>query len=333
MPAGQSWSAGIVHHGALDDLEACLRSIAVQTRPPRAVAVWDTGVDPEALARLAVRHPEVRFEGGTNEGYAGGANRVIASLTGGSTPPDFVLLLNPDVILDADFAERLLEEIARRPAVAVASGKLLRPDRRTLDSAGIVFPRHRRPRDRGSEAIDEGQYDAAVDVDAASGAAMMLRCAALADLAIEGELFDESFFAYHEDTDLSWRARRFGHRVRYVPTAVAVHARGWRKDDRGRVPVHVRRHSFKNHYLQLVKNETRADFLRNAPAILAWEILRLGFTLLRDPRLLPAYAEAARLLPEAWRKRRVIAERARLSPEERVVHVSAERACEAPEGR
>ena len=129
-------------------------------------------------------------------------------------------------------------------------------------------------------------------------------------LVIEGELFEEAFFAYHEDADLGWRARRLGYRVRYVPSAVAVHARGWKKAERKRIPVVIRRYSFKNHYLQIVKNETLRDFVWHAPAILGWEILRLEFTVLRDPMLLPACVDAARALPDAFRKRRVIATRA-----------------------
>ena len=307
-----TWSVGIVNHGSFDDLGACLDAIAAQSHPPRDVAVWDTGEDAEAIARVAREHPEVHFEGGSNEGYAGGGNRVVRILRGRSpgTPPDFVLLLNPDVALDEDFAATLLAAVAAQPTVAIATGKLLRPDRRTLDSAGIVFPRHRRPRDRGSESLDDGRFDRAEDVDAASGAALLVRTEAIERLAIDGELFDETFFAYHEDTDLGWRARRLGYRVRYEPAAVAVHARGWKKAGRNRVPVAIRRHSFKNHYLQLVKNEPRRDFIRNAPSILGWEILRFGFTVLRDPRLLPAYVDAARALPDAFRKRRLIAARA-----------------------
>lgn len=307
-----SWSVGIVNHGSFDDLETCLEAIAAQSHAPRDIAVWDTGEDPLAITVLSRRHPGIHFAGGTNEGYAGGANRAVRALLARAreTPPDFVLLLNPDVVLDEDFAATLLAAVAPDPSVAIATGKLLRPDRQTLDSAGIVFPRHRRPRDRGSESLDDGRFDRTEDVDAASGAALLLRTEAIERLSIDGELFDESFFAYHEDTDLGWRARRLGYRVRYVPAAVAVHARGWKKAERKRVPVEIRRHSFKNHYLQLVKNERRSDFLRNAPSILGWEVLRLGFTVLRDPKLLPAYLAAARALPNAFRKRRLIAARA-----------------------
>ena len=309
MEATRSWGAGIVNHGGYEDLENCLESLARQSHPPAHVVVYDTGVDPARYETQQQAHPELSFMSGPNVGYAGGANRVVDRLRREGEPA-FILLLNPDVTLDRDFAERLIASIVDAPRVAIATGKLLRPDRKTLDSAGIVFPRHRRPRDRGSEEPDRGQYDRAERVDAVSGAAMLLRVAALDTLALEGELFDESFFAYHEDTDLCWRARRFGYQVFYEPAAVAVHARGWQKAARESIPVAIRRHSFKNHYLQLVKNETLWGALRNLPWLFGWEVLRLGFVLTRDWPMLPAYGEAWRALPQARRRRAMVRSRA-----------------------
>ncbi|MCA9503653.1 MAG: glycosyltransferase family 2 protein [Myxococcales bacterium] len=302
----RSWGAGIVNHGGYDDLARCLESLAVQSRRPACVVVYDTGVSPERLECLRRDWPGVRFESGPNVGYAGGANRVVERLRDEAAPVDFVLLLNPDVLLEPDFAASLIDAMEACPEVVIATGKLLRADGVTIDSAGIVLPRHRRPRDRGSEQPDRGQYEARERVDAASGAAMMLRAGAIDGLTIEGELFDETFFAYHEDTDLCWRARRLGHVILYEPRAVARHARGWQKAARFRIPAAVRRHSFKNHYLQLVKNETLGGLLANGPWIVGWELLRLGFVLLRDREMLPAYREAWRLLPVARRRRRLV---------------------------
>lgn len=304
-----TWSAGIVNHGSFSDLDACLSSLERQSWAPEQIVVWDTGIDPEALGEVETRHADADFFRGTNEGYAGGANRVVAALTL-ETAPDYVLVLNPDVELDDDFGEKLVGAVQERPKTAIASGKLLRPGRKLFDTAGIIFPRHRRPRDRGSEEIDEGQYDQAELMDGVSGATMLIRVSMIEALELDGELFDETFFAYHEDTDLCWRARRFGFEIFYAPSAVAIHKRGWQKDRRRGVPVMVRRHSFKNHYLQVMKNESGGDLLRNLPWLLGWEVLRLGFVLLRDQAMLPAYVDAWRNVPSARTKRREIVARA-----------------------
>ena len=297
------WCAGLVNHGDYALVATALLSLADQTVPPECVHVYDTGQDLGALAELEARFPRVVFEQGPNRGYAGGANRVLDALGRNPAAPEFILLLNADVELDVDFAERLIDAMSARPEAAIAGGKLLRPGRQQLDSTGIAYPRHRRPRDRGSEQPDAGQFDVSERVEGVSGAAMWLRQAALTELAIDGEIFDEDFFAYHEDTDLCWRARRLGFSIWYESKAIAVHRRGWRKDRRQQIPISVRRHSFKNHYLQIAKNERFRDLLLNAPWLISWEVLRLGFVLIRDRGLFPGYFSALSHLPAALRKR------------------------------
>lgn len=318
--ASPTVTVGIVHYAALDDLAACLASLETQTLPPLRVRVYDVIEDGPALPTASTRdalarfHPRVEWLRAPNVGFAAAANRLLdaeASRTTAAQPgADVQLILNADIALDASHLERLAAVFAREPGVAIAGGKLLRPGRERIDSAGIRLPLHARPRDRGSEELDVRQWEREEDVFAVSGAAMALRTRSLDGLALAGEVFDERFFMYHEDTDLCWRAARLGMRVRYVPSAVAVHRRGWRRDERFRMPPAVRRHSFKNHYLQLVKNETGVGFVRRMPALLVWEALRLGFVVLRDRALLAGYVDALRALPDAWRKRRLLVERA-----------------------
>jgi GT2 family glycosyltransferase len=144
---------------------------------------------------------------------------------------------------------------------------------------------------------------------------MMIRRAALPSLSINGEVFDEDFFAYHEDTDLSWRAQRLGWKVLYAPEAVALHGRRWQKSCRFEISPEVRRHSFKNHYLQMIKNERLSSFFLNLPSILFAEALRLVFALIVDRSILPGYGEAWKLAPKAFKKRKIIRERARVMPQ------------------
>jgi len=73
--------------------------------------------------------------------------------------------------------------------------------------------------DRGYLEVDRGQYDEPADVFAWCGGSVLFRPAYLADVG----LFDERFFLYYEDTDLSWRGQGRGWRYRYVPAAVTRH--------------------------------------------------------------------------------------------------------------
>jgi GT2 family glycosyltransferase len=303
------YTAGIVHYDTEPGLGRCLASLKAQSHAPMRIVVVHQGDRPDDVDRLRSAHPDVDWTFAENRGYAGGANRILAHAAECASPPAFTLILNPDVELGPTYAETLLGEMAVRPDVALGSGKLLRPCGERIDSAGIERKRSRRFVDRGSEALDDGRYDRIERVFAVSGAAMMLRRSLLRRLSVDDEVFDEDFFVYHEDTDLAWRARRMGLASLYVPAAHAIHVRGWRRGRRHRIPEPIRRHSFKNRYLELIKNERPLDLLRDLPFILPVEVARLGFALLVDPALLGAYADAARHAPGAWRKRRRLRER------------------------
>jgi GT2 family glycosyltransferase len=73
--------------------------------------------------------------------------------------------------------------------------------------------------DRGFLERDKGQYDEPIDVFAWCGGSVLLRPRYLEQVG----LFDERFFLYYEDTDLSWRGRLLGWRYRYVPASVVRH--------------------------------------------------------------------------------------------------------------
>jgi GT2 family glycosyltransferase len=314
MEQRTAYGAGIVHYGKDPGLARCLASLYAQTHPPAFVVVVDHDApEPRDEARTLLErlYPEVAWVHAPNRGYSAGANRVVEHLQGQSPPTAFILVLNPDVELEPSFAASTLAEVERRPDVALASGKLLRPGGERIDSAGIERRRSRRFHDRGSEEPDDGRYGAVETVFAVSGAALFLRRAAIASLTLGGELFDEDFFTYHEDTDLAWRARQLGWQSLYVPAARAIHVRGWRRDGRRRVDPRIRRHSFKNRYLELLKNESPLAFLLDLPFIAALEVARLGFALMGDRAMLAAYAEAFALAGRAWRKRAMLRQKVR----------------------
>jgi hypothetical protein len=108
--------------------------------------------------------------------------------------------------------------------------------------------------DRGFLEIDHGQYDEPAEVFAWCGGAVLLRRDYLDDVG----LFDERFFLYYEDTDLSWRGRRRGWRYLYEPTAVVRHHHA---SSSGVGSPTFRYYTERNRLLMLAKS---------APARLAW---------------------------------------------------------------
>ena len=101
--------------------------------------------------------------------------------------------------------------------------------------------------DRGFLEPDAGQYDAPAEVFAWCGGSVLLRPAYLADVG----LFDDDFFLYYEDTDLSWRGRSRGWRYRYVPDARARHVHAASTGEGSPVFQH---YVERNRLLMLVKN-------------------------------------------------------------------------------
>jgi GT2 family glycosyltransferase len=88
-----------------------------------------------------------------------------------------------------------------------------------VNNAGGIVLRDGHGADRGFQEPDTGQYDAPAEVFAACGNGMALRTEAGREVG----WFDDDFFLYYEDTDLSWRLRARGWAIRYEPTAVLRH--------------------------------------------------------------------------------------------------------------
>ena len=109
--------------------------------------------------------------------------------------------------------------------------------------------------DRGYQEVDRGQYDAPAEVFALCGCAVALRTAAGQEVG----WFDDDFFLYYEDTDLSWRLRAAGWSIRYEPAAVVRHVHSATSVEWS--PVFVF-HNDRNRLLVLVKNATLLRALR-----------------------------------------------------------------------
>ena len=122
--------------------------------------------------------------------------------------------------------------------------------------------------DRGFQEVDNGQYDQAQEVFALCGCAVAFRTEA----GREVDWFDDDFFLYYEDTDLSWRLRAAGWTIAYEPTAVVRHVHSASTIEWS--PTFMF-HTTRNRLLMLVKNSSAdrarreyAGFLRQTLPLL-----------------------------------------------------------------
>lgn len=298
----------IVNWNGAKYLPVCLSALRQQTYTPLEIVIVDnasTDDSCQVIEAFQHRHQEpctlTLLRNTCNAGFCRGNNQGIQHSHG-----DFVLLLNADVTLAADFIERLVHLMSLDPEIGIALGKLLSGENRSkIDSTGIVILKNRRALDRGQREEDRGQYDVREEVFGASGAACLYRKAMLDQIMYPGEEYlDELFFAYKEDVDLAWRARLAGWKCIYAPEAVGTHFRTWGTGKRGDIPKWVRRHSLKNRYLMLLKNECWRTFAPDLFRIAWYEVRSLFYILMWEPYLLSVIGEILRTWPAILAKRR-----------------------------
>lgn len=167
-----------------------------------------------------------------NLGFAGGQNMGIKyGLENGA---DYILVLNNDVILDKDLIVELLKAFQEKkdcgivsPKIYFAKGHEFHKNRYSESELGKVIWYAGGKMDwknvlashRGVDEVDKGQYEKLEQTDFASGCCMMIKKEVLEKVG----LFDEKYFLYYEDNDLSQRAKKAGFKVFYQPKAILWH--------------------------------------------------------------------------------------------------------------
>jgi len=249
-----------------------------------------------------------------NLGYAEAQNQAIRA-----SSADWVLTLNPDVLLLPHFVRNLWQAGQSDPSAGTVCGKLLsigagfRPlDEQRLDSTGIFFTPAMRHFDRGWHEPDSAEFDSLEYVFGASAAAALYRREMIADISIEGDFFDRDFFCYREDADVAWRAILQGWRCIYTPAAVSYHVRSVVPGSRRAVPRAINMHSVKNRFLMRLKNSSAGLYRRYWLPMTARDLLVIGGALFVEPPSLAAFWHLLRCLPRALRARRTIMRRRRI---------------------
>jgi len=300
-------------------LETCLKSLLQQVYKPLEVIVVDNDSSDGTRKVLANATPEIKVVyNDTNIGFAAAQNQA-ARLARGS----WLLSLNPDVVLSPDFVAKAVASGELDPKIGVTCGKLLRwnsgedPEfTKVIDSTGIYFLPNLRHLDRGAGEPDHGQFERMEYVFGATGAAALYRRSMFEDVSVNGEFFDEQFFAYREDADLAWRAQLMGWRCLYTPQAVAWHVRRVTPERRSELPTEINWHSIKNRFLMRAKNISFSLYARYFLPIAMRDLQVIGYCLLVDRKLASALAAVWKSRHEVRKKRHAVQSRRRVSDRE-----------------
>jgi GT2 family glycosyltransferase len=272
-----------------------LESLRKQTLLPDHIFVVDNASTDQTLD-ICKRIPEVTLiPQTTNIGFSAGHNVVIRR-----SNADFILVINPDVVLNPQYIETITAYAISHPKCASFVGTVFRNlEEHLIDTTGLQIKPWRITNDRIRKNAQPQE------VFGISGAIAFYRKAALEEVKVNEQYFNELYFAYKEDIELAWRFRWADWSAAYVPEAKARHIRNVAVDtsrhERGRIQQKL---SYRNHLLLYASVESLKTIFFDLWAIIPAEIGRFLFLIFRDPRLtLLALAEVWKM----WHSARTFA--------------------------
>ncbi|HVC23319.1 MAG TPA: glycosyltransferase family 2 protein [Candidatus Dormibacteraeota bacterium] len=293
------------------DCEPMMKSIRDQTLGPVEVVVVDNGSTDGSQEWFRSQSDVRVIANAENRGFAAAVNQGIRA-----TGATYLLLCNLDVVLDPGFLEAAVARATISVEIGSVGGRLRTgpEDQARLDTTGHLLYRSGWVVNRDQGAPDDGRRRLAQEVFGVSAAAALYRRRMLEDVALNGEVLCEDFFAYLEDVDLDWRARWRGWQSWYEPAATARHRRGGTGLHRTAA---IERHVVSNRISVWVRNAP-PRWLKGAPLASAATLfaLRTGRAALRHPEAASGAADAIRRLPLSRRERRLIMAGRRADPDQ-----------------
>ncbi|MDA3819141.1 MAG: glycosyltransferase [Candidatus Delongbacteria bacterium] len=223
----------IVNYNVKHFLEQCLHSVfkAIQNIDTEVFVVDNNSVDGSAQM-IRNKFPEVKLIANKeNVGFSKGNNQAIKKASG-----EYVLLLNPDTIVEEDSFSKIIAYTDSHPEVGGlgvkmidGKGNFLPESKRGLPTPAVAFYKifglsrlFPRSKQFGQYHLSYLDKDEIHEVDVLSGAFMWMRKAALDKTG----LLDENFFMYGEDIDMSYRIKQAGYKNIYFPGTTIIHYKG-----------------------------------------------------------------------------------------------------------
>jgi GT2 family glycosyltransferase len=196
-------------------IKLCLDSIRKQDCSFYELIIVDNGSSDGSVEYINEYYPELTLiENKENLGFAAAVNQGIKS-----SSSEYVFLLNNDVELESDCVSNLLKCIEKDENIFAVSSKMVQyNDRNKMDDAGDEYTILGWTCKVGDGKSPDLYTSKRETFSACAGAAIYRK-----DILDKLKYFDENFFAYMEDVDISYRARIWGYKCVYCPEAVVYH--------------------------------------------------------------------------------------------------------------
>lgn len=278
MNTSPSAAIVILNYNGRNYLQQFLPSVLASTYGNKRVIVADNASTDDSIEILRDKFPQVELLINTkNDGFAGGYNWALANIEA-----DYFILLNSDVEVTPNWIEPIITLMENDNKIAACQPKLLAfHNKNMFEYAGasggfIDFLGYPFSRGRVFDILEEdkGQYNQAIEIFWATGAAMFVK----AKVFKECGGFDTRFFAHQEEIDLCWRMQLKGYKIFVCPQSVVYHV-GAGTLPRGGRKVFL---NFRNNLWMLSKNLTLTEKLWKLPfrflldGISAWKGLLNG---------------------------------------------------------
>lgn len=289
----------LVTYNSSAHIESCLDSIFNQNFDDYEVIVIDNASTDDTKSLIRAKYRDVTLlDNSDNFGPCYARNQGIAEAGG-----KFILCLDHDVKLLSNFLENMRETIESQDTIGAVGAKILRANSKTIYSTGIYLSYLWRFYDIGSGREDGPEFREKKYVFGVCAAAAIYRREALEAIKQGEEYFDEDFFYFLEDVDISWRMRKKGWHLMYEPDAECLHI-GGRSRKKDKISQYL---CMRNRYLLIMKNESPRGLSRCLIVFFIYDLWRALFMLIINNKyLLKANFEVIKLLPRMFKKRKMV---------------------------
>jgi GT2 family glycosyltransferase len=296
----------IPNYNGLENLKTLYPSLLFQTYKDFKIVLVDNGSEDSSIEYTKSILPGSEIVSlKKNFGFAKAINEGIKYSLKNFTP-EYILLLNNDIELTEDFLEKGNQTLTDVPEASFLAVKMLNfYNRNVIDDTGnFIKIRGGSPYVRAHAEADTGQYDNKEFIFGACAGAAFYR----SWLFTKVGLFDEDFFAYLEDVDLSFRFQLAGYKCYYNPEIVCYHKRG---DTVKKFKIWETYYSEKNLVALRLKNYPLITYIKYSPLFFIARIRRYYKFFMHYPKGVFKYAVKGYLkglteIPKSIKKRRNI---------------------------